>query len=95
MKILVQEARVTSLQAFSMKMVENGQVSFIARYWLRGAFFGAAKVVIYSTLVVDAAICVVLIFCRLTQNIRAKGLIPWRAKLATVYTVPINPKRLS
>jgi len=56
-----------SLQAFSMKMVENGESTAVypqkpVPHWQ------TANVVIHSTLVADAAICVVLIFCRLTQN---------------------------
>ena len=50
------------------------KMSFIARCLLRGAFIalsGGAKVVIHSKFVTDAATCVVLIFCRMTQNIRA------------------------
>ena len=49
------------------------QVSFRARYWLRGALIARAMLVIHSRLVANAAISVVLIFCRPTQNIRAKG----------------------
>ena len=60
------DALEASLQAFSMKMVENGESTAVY----------TTKVVIHSALVIDAVVCVVLIFCRLTQNIRAKGFIP-------------------